>query len=85
MSFEICLAMGTGAGMRVSREEHPSPPHSFCLGGWQQPPSSKFTGVGGWGQISCGFRRLSRALLGCSMQPHEEGYQLMYKMAKELR
>lgn len=56
-----------------------------CLGGWQQLLSTEFTGAGGWGQISCGFRGLSRALLDCSTQPHEEGYQLMYKMAKELR
>lgn len=85
MSFQICLAVGTGPGMRASRGETSLSPRSFCLGGWQQLLNSEFTGAGGWGQISCGFRGLSRALLGCSTQPHEEGYQLMYKMAKELR
>jgi len=85
MSFQSGLAVGMGAGMRASWGEHPSPPCSLCLGGWRQPPSSEFTGTGGWGQISCGFGGLSRALLGWRAQPHEEGYQLMCKMAKELR
>lgn len=75
----VCVRVFEGGG------DHPSPPCSFCPGLWQQPPSSEFTGAGGWGQISCGFGGLSRASLGCSVQPHEEGYRLMYKMAKELR
>lgn len=85
MSFQICLAAGTGAGVRAGRVGSiPFPLAVSAQGGWQQTPSNEFTEVDGWGQISCGFGGLSRALLGWSVQPHEGGYQLMYKMAMEL-
>lgn len=45
MSFQICLAVGTGPGMRASRGGTSLSPRSLCLGGWQRLLSTEFTGA----------------------------------------